>query len=356
AAAAVAAAAERGSREALDEALAETRASAPKIHVTLSRGQNLLFVRTGDPRALEDIAQLVERMDVPRPMVLLDVKVLEVSLGDSLDTVFDFQGKGRFHYDGPHEGSWDATFPANSLLERGLTFNWITEDFLGRIQLLREKNRVKVLATPTLLTVNNEVSQLFMGRETPIVRNVTSQTVVTDNNVVTTPQTEIEFVRVGTLLLLTPNVNSNGTVTLRLLQENSDVAAEKAQVPLVNPTTGAIQYFDVDVVESRSVGGTFVAQDRQTIAIGGLVRETSRDVRSGVPLLMDIPLLGWFFRSTNKATSRDELVILLTPYVVRNAEEGAGATAEWGADRLEHPEARAAAGADPAGGDGKAAR
>ena len=341
-AAAVAAAAERGEKETLDGAVAETRATAPKIHVTLSRGQNLLFVRTSDPRALEDIARLVERMDVPRPMVLLDVKVLEVSLGDTLDTVFDFQGGGKFHYDGPHEGGWTATLPAAAVRERGLTFNWLTEDFTGRIQLLKEKNRVKVLATPTLLTVNNEVSQLFMGKETPIVRNVSSQTVVTDNNVVTTPQTEIEFVRVGTVLLLTPNVNSNGTVTLRLLQENSGVAAEKARVPVVNASSGGVQYFDVDVVESRSVSGTFVAQDRQTIAIGGLVRETVSDVRSGIPVLMDIPLLGWLFRSTNKVKSRDELVVLLTPYVVHNPAEGGAASAEWAETRLSLDETRGA--------------
>jgi len=339
-----AAAEAREGREGLDRVLADAREKAPGIFVTLSRRNNLLFVRTSDPRVLEDIARLVERMDVPSPMVLLDVRVLEVGLGDRLDSVFDFKGGGTFHYDGPHEGSWDAALPAASLLEKGLTFNWITEEFLGRIQLLKEEDKVKMLAAPTLLTVNNEVSQLFMGREMPIVRNVTSQTVVTENNVVTTPQTQIEFVRLGTLLLITPTVNSNGTVTLRLLQENSDVAAEKAQIPLVNATTGAIQYFDADVVESRSVSGTFVAQDRQTVAIGGLVRESESDVRSGIPVLMDIPLLGWLFRSTNKVKSRNELVILVTPYVVRGPEDGAAATAEWGAARLATEGAREAAG------------
>ncbi|MBP5786626.1 MAG: type II secretion system protein GspD, partial [Kiritimatiellae bacterium] len=340
------AAKEAGVNEELDRVLAGAREKAPRIFVTLSRRNNLLFVRTSDPRVLEDIERVVERMDVPSPMVLLDVKVLEVSLGDSLDTVFDFTGKGKFHYDGPHEGTWDVTYPATSLLEKGLTFNWVTEDFLGRIQLLKEENKIKVMATPTLLTLNNEVSQLFMGRETPIVRNVTSRTVVTDNNVVTSPETEIDFVRVGTLLLLTPNINSNGTVTLRLLQENSDVSAEKAKIPIVNSSSGEIQYFDVDVVESRSVSGTFVAQDRQTVAIGGLVRERESDERSGIPVLMDIPLLGWLFRSTNKVKSRDELVILVTPYVIAAPEEGEAATKERAEKALELEAAREASGVE----------
>ena len=280
-------------------------------------------------------------------MVLLDVRIAEVSLDDNFKSVFDFTGEGGFHYDGPHEGSWKAAHPASALLEKGLTFNLITEEVAARMQLLEERGKAKIVATPSLLTVNNEVSRLFMGKEVPIVRNVTSQTVVTEKNVVTTPETEIEFEKVGTLLLITPNVNSNGTVTLRMLQESSGLAAEKGSIPLVNTESGEIQYFEVDVVESRSVSGTFVAQDGQTVAIGGMVKESESDVRSGVPLLMDIPVLGWLFRSTERVKSRSELVVFVTPHVMAGAEEGAEGTRRYGEANLRTDEARAEAGLEP---------
>ena len=343
----LAAALAEGDGEKAGALAAEARGVPPSIFATVSRRNNLLIVRTTDPRAMEDIRRLVESLDRPTRMVLLDVKIAEVSLDDNLKSVFDFTGEGGFHYDGPHEGSWKAAYPASALLEKGLTFNLITEQVAARMQLLEERGKAKIVATPSLLTVNNEVSRLFMGKEVPIVRNVTSQTVVTEKNVVTTPETEIEFEKVGTLLLITPNVNSNGTVTLRMLQERSGLAAEKGSIPLVNPESGEIQYFEVDVVESRSVSGTFVAQDGQTVAIGGMVKEEESDVRSGVPLLMDIPVLGWLFRTTERVKSRSELVVFVTPHVMAGAEEGAEGTRRYGEANLRTDEAREAAGLEP---------
>jgi type II secretory pathway component GspD/PulD (secretin) len=170
--------------------------------------------------------------------------------------------------------------------------------------------------------------------------------VVTENNVVTSPETEIEFEKVGTLLLITPNVNSNGTVTLRMVQESSALAAEKGKIPLVN-AAGEIQYFDVDVVESRSVSGTFVAQDGQTVAIGGMVQEEEKDVRSGIPLLMDIPGLGWLFRSTERVKSRNELVVFVTPRVMAGPAEAEAATRAYGEANLRSDELREDAGLEP---------
>ncbi len=345
---AAAAADAKGGADA-DEAaaiLAEARAVPPAIFVTVARRSNMLILRCVDPRIMADLDEIIRQLDVPSPMVMLDLKVLEVSLGDDLDAIFDYSGSGKFHYDGHHEGSMEGVFPATSLLEKGLTFDVVTENIVSRLQLLQEKGRAKILATPSLLTVNNEASQLFMGKEVPIVRNVTATTYISGENVVSVPQTQFEFQRVGTSLLITPNVNSNGTVTLRLLQENSALSATKGSIPIYTDQ-GKLQYFDVDIVESRSVAGTFVAQDRQTVAIGGMVREEVSDQRSGIPLLMDIPLLGWFFRSTKQVTTRSELVIFVTPYVVQAPEEALGATEAYAERNLQFDDTRRAASAAP---------
>ena len=334
--------------------LADARLTPPAIFVTIARRSNMLIVRCVDPRIMADIDALIQKLDVPSPMVLLDLRVLEVSLGDSLEAIFDYKGSDPFlyHHD-ERKGVVEGSLPATSLLENGLTFSVLTQKLFARIQLLNDRGKARVLATPSLLTVNNEASQLFMGKEVPIVRNVSATTYLNGDNVVSVPTTDFEFKRVGTSLLITPNVNANGTVTLRLLEENSMLSASKASIPVYGEN-GALQYFDVDVIESRSVAGTFVAQDRQTIAIGGMVREETSDERIGIPLLMDIPLLGWFFRSTKQVTRRSELLILVTPYVIASPGEALVATQDYARENLEFDDSRAAAGVPPPDDDNNA--
>ena len=308
------------SSNAVASMLQDLHERPPSVYVTVSRRNNMLVVRTADPRVMEDIRSLVKQLDVPTPMVLLEVKVLELNLTDSLNTIFDYSAQGDFSLNGDLT-TWSGGLPASLINERAMSFQLISDHFTARMQLLQERGDAKLVATPTLLTANNEVSQLFIGKEVPIVRNVSSQTVVTDNNVVTTPETEISFERVGTLLLITPNINADRTVTIRLLQENSELASEQSAIPVLNTVSGQIQYVPVDVIETRSISGTFVAGDRKSIAVGGLIREQEADIKSGVPILMDIPLLGWFFRSTQRSKTRSELVVLITPYVISTPTE-----------------------------------
>ena len=111
------------------------------------------------------------------------------------------------------------------------------------------------MATPLILTANNEVSRVFVGEERPIVRNVSTQTIVNDNQTATAPTTTIEFRPVGTTLLITPNINSDRTVTLRLLQENSSINPSGATIPIITGN-GDVTNQPVDVVQTRTISGT----------------------------------------------------------------------------------------------------
>ncbi len=326
------------------------RGRLPSVYVTVARRSNILVVRTSDPRVMEEVRRLVERVDVPTPMVLLEVKVLELSLGDDYDVGFSYSGSGDVGLGSPLEGFAEAAggmpgFSDKALSDEarradtsgdGLTFQLVNSHFQARVDMMQRKGKARVVATPTLLTAHNEVSQLFIGKEVPIVHNVTATTVVSENGAtVVTPETEVEFEKVGTRLLITPNINADRTVTLRLLQENSAVAAEKGKIPVLT-ATGMVEY-EVDVIESRSIAGTFVAQDRLAIAAGGLIREEVAYERSGVPVLMDIPLLGWFFRTTTKTKHRTELVVMLTPHVISTPGEARGATEDFVDRNVRHP-------------------
>ena len=296
------------------------------IFVTASRRNNMIVIRTGDPQVMSDIRDMIRRLDVPTPMVLLEVKVLQLSLNNDFTSSFEYEFNKTYNKNATTPTTATAGFPGFNPLSAAanadsLSFQVLSDHLNVRIQMLETEGHVKTLATPTLLTANNEVSRLFIGEERPMVKSITSQTVVNDNNTVTTPQTETALQLVGTMLLITPNINADRTVTLRLLQENSKILKNDATIP-VSTGAGLVQNIPIDVVSSRSVSGTFVAKDEMIVAVGGLIEETESDQVSRIPGLGSLPYLGWFFRSTEKVKSRSELIILIKPHVISTPSEG----------------------------------
>jgi len=132
--------------------------------------------------------------------------------------------------------------------------------------------------------------------------------------------TDIEFRPVGSTLLITPNINDDRTVMLRLLQEESRVVQNGADV-LVPDGRGGFVNRDIDIVASQTASGTFAAKHGQTVAIGGLIREEILERRSQIPLLGDIPILGLAFRSQNAGRQRQEIILLMTPYIISTPVE-----------------------------------
>jgi len=270
------------------------------------------------------------------------MKVLSVDLGEEFHSVFDTQ------YDG---GSSDVSFSTGALdsgdLGGGLTdptaliYRYVNGSFRARLQLLETRGRVTTLATPLLLVANNEVARLFVGEERPIVRNVSSQTSVTEGVAATSASPTIELRPVGTTLLLTPNINADKTVTMRLIQETSTVKLGDAAIPVQVSDGGSLVAFPVDVVASRNVNATVIAKDGTTLALGGLVEEGIDKRRSGIPWLMDVPYLGALFRRDDDIRRRSELIVLIRPTVVFTATEGQARSQELLDHLSHHPSAPA---------------
>ena len=324
------------------------------IYVTLSRRNNILAIRTSDEHALEELTKLIHRLDVPTSVVMLEVKVLSITMSKDMTSAFDFQfSDGTSSAGGFTTG--DIQPPASDTLSGvarrmapltlggtgvnsgNLAYQFVSNSFRARLQALEGKNRVTTLATPILMTANNEVSRLFVGEERPIVQNINSNAVVNQSTVTNGSNTAIEFRPVGTTLLITPNINADHTVTLRILQENSTINKNGASIPVV--TNNGLQQQAVDVVDSQSVSGTVVAQDGLTLAIGGLIQESVSDQRSQVPLLGNIPGVGIIFRNQSKNKTRSELVILIKPRIVATPCEGENVSKELLRQLSIHPSA-----------------
>jgi general secretion pathway protein D len=321
--------------EQLDQALGRR----VTIHVTVLRRQNKLLVRTADESAIADIRNLVSKLDVPQSMVLLDVRVLRVNLGDGFTSAFDYsflksvgdgQANGAFNTGEilpPSAVTGGATPNFNpgggGVDAQALVFQYLGQNVRARMQLLETKGRLNSVASPILLTANNEVSRVFVGEEVPITRGFTGgSTIPTGGNGVVSQaaNADLEFRPVGTTLLLTPNINADRTVTLRLVQENSTLRKNGATIPV--PTEGGgFRSQAVDTVQSRTVSGTFMAQHEQAVVIGGLIEETETVDRSGVPYLSRVPVLGAAFRRDTKSKQRSELVVIIRPFIVNTPKE-----------------------------------
>jgi general secretion pathway protein D len=122
-------------------------------------------------------------------------------------------------------------------------------------------------------------------------------------------------------LLITPSINADRTVTLRILQENSTVIPNGANIPIPNSTGIGFTNVPVDIVNQQRVSGTVVAKDGLTIAIGGLIDETLAANRAEVPILGKIPYMGIFFRREFKERTRRELIFLIRPLVLTTPGE-----------------------------------
>ncbi|MEM9386635.1 MAG: hypothetical protein AAGA68_16370 [Pseudomonadota bacterium] len=280
-------------------------------YVTAVQRLNRIVVRSGNEQVLADIRAIIEGLDVPTSLVLLEVRVLRINLSDGQDTSFDFAFASD---DGSDFGGFDQG-DSGLDLSAGV-FQTVSDNFQARLQVLQSKGRVTSLATPILLTANGEVSRIFSGEQVPLVTGFTEPQVIVGTGATTTlsatPVTELRDV--GTDLLITSNINADRTVTLRLLQETSQVNPDGASILV--PQGLGFSSETIDTVQSQSASGTIVARDGLLLAFGGLIEETESDQRAQIPILGDIPLLGVLFRRTSSVISRSELIVLVRPYVL----------------------------------------
>lgn len=311
------------------------------IYVTVVRRNNQVVVRTGDEETMKQIALLIQSLDVPTPLVLLEVKVMSISLDDQFRSVFDYQ----YSDGGTSAGSFTtgdilptpsdlltgearryaSMIPGGSILNQGdFTFQVVSNSFRARMQLLEDDNRVTILNTPLLLTANNEVSRIFIGETIPLTIGFSATQVVgtsatSSNTIAGTPITELRDI--GQSLLITPSINADRTVTLRVVQENAVREVNGGKIPVITPA-GIVDQ-PVDTVTRSTVSGTVVAKDGHAVVMGGLIEDRVRDERQKVPGLGKLPGLGFFFRRQRTDRNRSELVVMIRPYVFNTPAESA---------------------------------
>ena len=296
-----------------------------QLRIVADPATNSLIIY-GTTQEYQNIKGILKDLDIVPRQVLMDVLVAEVSLTDdeSLGVTYEIM-RGNTTIFG-------ATFPSAGAVVNKLTpsigdaaaaaltgFPAGISGIIGRtsairafINALAAQNRIKTLAAPSVLAMDNRPARIQVGSEIPVLTSQT-QAIQANSNIVNS----VEYRNTGVILTIIPQVNSQGLVHLQVKQEVSDVGS--ASFGNTNSPS----------FETRDAETTAAVQDGDTLAIGGIItNRTTRD-RSGIPYLMDLPVLGRFLATTTDHTDRRELIILITPHVVRNQKEARSVTEEF---------------------------
>ena len=269
----------------------------------------IVILATPDDYAL--MFETIQKIDIVPRQVMIEVMIAEVTLGDDLRFGIEWSIKAKID-----KGFMSMGF--NTGLDRttaqGFTFLGIDRTGLiqGFLQALATESKVNVLASPHILAADNREARIQIGNQVPIVTSETPISTVGTTG--TSVSRSIQYKDTGVILKIKPLINESGLVSLDLSQEVSDYFLQN------------IYGSEYPVITKREATTNLVAQDGETIVIGGLIQENFKRTRAGLPLLSKIPLLGWLFSNTTDEEKRTEVIMLLTPLVVKNPEDAKNMT------------------------------
>lgn len=286
---------------------------------------NSLVVRA-EPIMMQEIKSIIRQLDVRRAQILIEAAIVEVGGDKGLDLGFQWAG-----------GNNNTGYGGTNFSNVGLSVNDVIRGVLGGVppalgdgatigggevdsrgnlrwggflQALSTETDVNLLSTPSILTLDNQEASIIVGQNVPFV---TGQHTNSSSGGGTNPFQTIQREDVGITLTVTPTVAGDRTVRLVLEQEASSVQS------------GASAAVDL-ITSKRSINTTVLADDGETIVLGGLIQDDVRKVVQKVPILGSIPVLGALFRSTTDVQEKRNLIVFLRPTILADNKRLANLT------------------------------
>lgn len=265
-----------------------------------------LVVVTDDETA-KYISQVVSNLDRPAPQVLIRVVFLEVTFRNGSDIGVD--GKYHRNINGTTVGNYSQAFKGLPGISSGdAIYSVAGSDFEVTLRAIAENGKLEVLSRPSILARNNQQATITVGQYVPIISGVSYNINLGQIN-------SISYQNVGIILRVTPFITTEGMVEMIVSPEISNLSDQTVNISTGTNAAGA------PIINTRSADTVVVTPSGQTVVIGGLMQNNKTEVISKVPVLGDIPLLGFAFRRKVKADSKTELLFFLTPYIVKNPSE-----------------------------------
>lgn len=258
------------------------------------------------------IETTLKRLDLPPTQVLIDASIVEVTLNDNLQYGLQWafsggtgggrQGTGQLSAGANNAGN---TGSLNVAAGSGFTYSLINSAKNVRVILsaLASQDLLKVVSSPSLMVLDNHTATMSVGDQIPVLTSTTD--ILTSTGAVTST---VQYRDTGVNLAVTPSVNAGNLVTMQIDQTMTDQSA----------SSGANGQ---PIFLQRQIGSKVAVRSGETIVLGGLIKDNRTEGRSGLPVLKDVPLLGSLFGNTNNTGKRTELLVVITPKVVRTDPE-----------------------------------
>ena len=294
----------------LDQSGGGSDAEAMRI---LPDAQNNAILIYGTPRENDTVLAMLHKTDILPLQVRIDAVIAEVTLNDALQygTQFFFKGNGL-------NVLLNSTVPTAAAIGSGSVGSFVISGqgaggAPAALSMLQAVTTVHVLSSPELLVLDNQTARLQVGDLVPYLTATSTSTLTNTAQIVNS----VNYQPTGVILEVTPRVNSSGLVTLDVSQEVSDI-----DTTVTAATTG----INSPAFLERSVTSRVVVQDGQTVGIAGLIRDNITKSNQGIPFLKDVPLLGALFSNQSNSRARTELLVLITPHVIRDQRDARALT------------------------------
>jgi len=286
-----------------------------QVRITADPATNALIINAS-PQDFETIKDVIQKLDVRRRQVYIEAIIAEISLEKTRELGIELQGAvdlgsgvgiGRTNLAGNINAITNPTSLQGIILaavsKQTITINGVTVPAQQALLVALERDAdANILSAPTVLTTDNQEAEIVAGQNVPFVASRSTSDVNLGNTFTT-----IERRDVGITLRIVPQISEGGSVRLDLFEEVSDVISND---PQLGPTTTI-----------RSATTTVVSRDGQTVVIGGLLFDNAIRSQTKVPFLGDIPVIGNFFRFNRVQNRKTNLLIFLTPHIIRNERD-----------------------------------
>jgi len=294
------------------------------VEISADKATNTLVI-IAEPDEYRVLKQVIEKLDVPRTMVYVEALIVEVSTDKALELGVEWRAGNTYNggYGGGSRGGvWvggtagsrgglnalsTGSLPAGfaaGVVGREVTLGSVSFPTLGAfIKAVRTDSDFNIISTPQILTLDNEEAVIEVGKNIPFVTRIDQGTSTTDRAI-----QSFEYKDVGVTLKVTPQINSRDLVRLKLEESVRTVLETTALGGTVLAPTTAF----------RSAKTTITVRDGETAVIGGLIEKQMNRGKTQVPCLGGLPFTGWLFKSTSDRDIKTNLMVFLTPHIVKN--------------------------------------
>ncbi len=309
------------------------------VRITADKATNSLII-IASVNDYQTIVDVIKKLDIRRRQVYVESLIMEITLNKGRDLGVEFRGAAETRNQGAVLGGTNFDFAGNlnsllaslasgnpllfagqGLIAAGIAGNVVLPDgteipaITAVLRAAQNRDNINVLSSPHLLTMDNKEAEIIVGQNVPFITSQATPVTATNlSNIINT----IERKDIGVTLRMTPHIHESEFVSLDIYQESSAILGTSIlNVDQVGPTT-----------TKRSAKTSVLVRNGDTVVLGGMMQETFNVLERSVPLLGDIPLLGNLFKFKSVNRQKTNLLIFLTPHIMKSPDDMARATSD----------------------------